>query len=64
MRLQLVASALLFLAATMAVDSSPPKNYSSKATELDLSLYPVAPEGLTLEQVNVFVRHGEDPSLC
>jgi hypothetical protein len=26
---------------------------------LDVHEYPVAPEGLTLQQVHVFVRHGE-----
>jgi len=50
----------IFLLTTMAVSvASLEKTSSSNATELDPALYPSPPEGLTLEQVNVFVRHGE-----
>lgn len=35
-------------------------DYSAKSTQLDPSLYPAPPAGLELEQVNVFVRHGEE----
>ncbi|KAF9255270.1 phosphoglycerate mutase-like protein [Marasmius fiardii PR-910] len=37
----------------MAADSSP------KAPGLDVERYPVAPEGLELEQVHIYIRHGE-----
>lgn len=53
--------ALLFT--TMAASSSSMKAYSPKATELDPALYPSPPDGLTLEQVNIFVRHGTTRNL-
>lgn len=46
----LVSSALMSRA-------SSDTTYTSNATELDPAAYRV-PSGLTLEQVNVFVRHG------
>ncbi|KAG7446831.1 phosphoglycerate mutase-like protein [Guyanagaster necrorhizus] len=42
------------------VDHTPPTNlYRPIQAPLDVERYPVAPEGLKLEQVHVYVRHGE-----
>ena len=36
----------------------PGDKYRAPRTELDVAGYPVAPEGLSLEQVHVYMRHG------
>lgn len=41
------------------VDHTPPANlYRPIQAPLDVERYPVAPDGLQLEQVHVYVRHG------
>ncbi len=62
---------LLHLLALVLGESAPQMNPASKAAEdaystqahpgakpLDVNGYPVAPSGLELEQVHVYVRHG------
>ena len=39
--------------------AEPPKVKTRGQVGLDVEKYPVAPEGLELEQVHVYVRHGE-----
>ncbi|KZV74189.1 phosphoglycerate mutase-like protein [Peniophora sp. CONT] len=46
----------------MVLPQTKPKTgdkYRAPKTELDVTGYPVAPEGLGLEQVHVYMRHGE-----
>lgn len=70
MRVLAAACSVLVLFAlpsgTMAIGSSSQApmsvEYTAKSTRLDPASYPAPPEGLELEQVNVFVRHGG--SLC
>lgn len=45
----------------MVLPQTKPKagdKYRAPKTELDVTGYPVAPEGLGLEQVHVYMRHG------
>ncbi|VDB95648.1 unnamed protein product [Peniophora sp. CBMAI 1063] len=46
----------------MVLPQTKPKagdKYRAPKTELDVTGYPIAPEGLNLEQVHVYMRHGE-----
>lgn len=63
------AFSLIFAQNTSELHKFPPSNHfvtmasgfynASKGSPLDVQNYPVAPLGLELEQVHVFVRHGE-----
>ena len=42
----------------------PPLVYRPPQVPLDVKRYPIAPQGLKLEQVHVFVRHGKPTAGC